>query len=176
MLVVPVVALPDLSVIVAEILTVLFSAKPLISSKSVYPAVPEAAIVTVTVSAKSVLCMVCAAPRFAKFPVVLPKICTVPPSRDASFATGTFTCICVLALFQYPVLTFSVTVVTEPTGKPVGTIPSTTIDGLESTKLLLAGIVKTVIGLPALSRMVAPGAKAMVVTSNWADASPASTK
>ena len=48
----PVVALPDLSVIVAEILTVSSSAKPLISSKSVYPGVPASAIVTVTVSAK----------------------------------------------------------------------------------------------------------------------------
>ena len=52
MLVVPVVALPDLSVIVAEILTVLFSAKPFISSKSVYTGVPASAIVIVTVSAK----------------------------------------------------------------------------------------------------------------------------
>ena len=185
-LVVPVVALPDLSVIIAEILTVSVSAKPLISSKS-GSAVPASSIVIVTESFKSVSSMVYASPRSPKTgtAVVLPWICTVPPTRDVSFATSTFTSSAVLTPFQNPLLTGSVTVVAGPTVKSVGTTPSTTIPGLSSTKFSFAGILKTVIGLPALSRMLAPRSKAMVVTSNGtlepgdtnqADSSPAATK
>ena len=182
----PVVALPDLSVIIAEILTVSVSAKPLISSKS-GSTVPASSIVIVTESFKSVSSMVYALPRSPKaVAAVLPLICTVPPTRDVSFATGTFTSSAVLTPFQNPLLTGSVTVVAGPTVKSVGTTPSTTIPGLSSTKFLLAGILKTVIGLPALSRMLAPRSKAMVVTSNGtlepagddnqSDSSPAATK
>ena len=178
-------ALPALSVIIAEILTVAFSAKPLISSKS-GSTVPASSIVIVTESVKSVSSMVYASPRFPKaVGGILPRICNVPPTRDVSFATSTFTSSAVLTPFQNPLLTGSVTVEQVPTVKSAGTIPSTTIPGLLSTKLLLAGILKTVIGLPALSRMLAPRSKAMVVTSNGtlelgdtnqSDSSPAATK
>ena len=127
-------AFPKLSVIVAEILIVSPSANPLISSTSVF-AVPEASIVIVTSEFKSEFVIVCAAPRLAKLvEEVFPNTCMVPPSNEASLSTGTTTCICVLDAFQYPVTTLSVTVVTAPTVKSAGTIPSTAIATREFTK------------------------------------------
>ena len=82
LLFVPVVALPNLSVIIAAIIIVSSSSKPEISSKSVL-AVPDAATSMVTAVLRSSSSMVYGAPRFAKFPPsFLPKSCIVPSSRD----------------------------------------------------------------------------------------------